>query len=115
MEENLSLENIISSCRANVIDILEAGAIGHPGGSLSILETLVALYYEIARTDPKQPKWEERDRIILSKAHACEAMYAVLGEKGFFPKEKFKEFLHFDSSAFFFYSSYGIFYPCRHI
>ena len=97
MEENLSLENIISSCRANIIDILEAGAIGHPGGSLSILETLVALYYEIARTDPKQPKWEERDRIILSKAHACEAMYAVLGEKGFFPKEKFKEFLYFDS------------------
>ena len=55
MEENLSLENIISSCRANVIDILEAGAIGHPGGSLSILETLVALYYEMGRKRSNNP------------------------------------------------------------
>ena len=97
MKEKSSWESIISSCRSNVFDILEAGAIGHSGGSLSILETLVALYYEIAKNDPKNPKWNQRDRIILSKAHACEAMYAVLGEKGFFPKEKFKEFLHFDS------------------
>ncbi len=97
MEEDLSLKTIISLCKANVFDILEAGAIGHSGGSLSILETLVALYYKIAKIDAKNPKWEDRDRIILSKAHACEAMYAVLGEKGFFPKEKFKEFLHFNS------------------
>ena len=89
MEEDLSLKTIISLCKANVFDILEAGAIGHSGGSLSILETLVALYYKIAKIDAKNPKWEDRDRIILSKAHACEAMYAVLGEKGFFPKEKF--------------------------
>ena len=92
MEEN-SLKSVIASCKSNVFDLLEAGAIGHSGGSLSILETLVALYYKIAKIDPKNPKWEDRDRIILSKAHSCEAMYAVLGEKGFFPKEKFKEFL----------------------
>ena len=97
MEEDSLLKDTISSCKSNVFDILEAGAIGHSGGSLSILETLVALYYRIAKTDAKNPKWEDRDRIILSKAHACEAMYAVLGEKGFFPKEKFKEFLHFNS------------------
>ena len=97
MDKATSLDNIISACRKNVFDILEAGGIGHAGGSLSILETLIALYYEIAKTDPKDPKWEDRDRIILSKSHACEAMYAVLGEKGFFPKEKFKEFLQFDS------------------
>ena len=94
---DLSLDDVILACRSNILDILEAGEIGHSGGSLSILETLVALYFEIAKINPKDPKWEDRDRIVLSKAHACEAMYAVLGEKGFFPKEKFKEFLHFNS------------------
>ena len=97
MENNEELQKIIKSCKGNIFDILEAGGIGHTGGSLSILEILVALYYEIAKVNPKNPKWEDRDRIILSKAHACEAMYAVLGEKGFFPKEKFNEFLKFDS------------------
>jgi transketolase len=94
---DLSLDDVVLACRSNILDILEAGAIGHSGGSLSILETLVALYFEIAKINPKDPKWEDRDRIVLSKSHACEAMYAVLGEKGFFPKEKFKEFLHFNS------------------
>ena len=97
MDKDSSFDKIISACRTNILDILEAGGIGHAGGSLSILETLVALYFEIAKIDPKNPKWEDRDRIVLSKSHACEAMYAVLGEKGFFPKEKFKEFLQFDS------------------
>jgi len=97
MKNNYSLQKIINACRGNIFDILEAGGIGHSGGSLSVLEILVALYFEVAKIDPKDPKWEKRDRIILSKSHACEAMYAVLGEKGFFPKEKFKEFLHFNS------------------
>ena len=78
MNKHSSLDNIISACRSNIFDILEAGAIGHSGGSLSILETLVALYYEIAKINPKDPKWEDRDRIILSKSHACEAMYAAV-------------------------------------
>ena len=97
MNKDQSFDDIISACRSNILDILEAGGIGHAGGSLSILETLVALYFEIAEINPKDPKWEDRDRIVLSKSHACEAMYAVLGEKGFFPKEKFKEFLQFNS------------------
>ena len=97
MNKDSSFDNIISACKSNIFDILEAGGIGHAGGSLSILETLVALYFEIAEINPKDPKWEDRDRIVLSKSHACEATYAVLGEKGFFPKEKFKEFLRFNS------------------
>ena len=97
MNKDPSFDDIISACRSNIFDILEAGGIGHAGGSLSTLETLVALYFEIAKINPKDPKWEDRDRIVLSKSHACEAMYAVLGEKGFFPKEKFKEFLQFNS------------------
>ena len=97
MKDYEELQGIVKSCRSNIFDILEAGGIGHSGGSLSVLEILVALYYEIAKNNPEDPKWEERDRIVLSKAHACEAMYAVLGEKGFFPKEQFKEFLKYDS------------------
>jgi len=97
LNEDDKLQEIVYSCRSNIFDILEAGSIGHCGGSLSVLEILVALYFKIAKINPKDPKWEERDRIVLSKAHACEAMYAVLGEKGFFSKEKFKEFLRFNS------------------
>ena len=77
MDKDSSFDKIISACRTNILNILEAGGIGHAGGSLSILETLVALYFEIAKIDPKNPKWEDRDRIVLSKSHACEAMYAV--------------------------------------
>lgn len=91
------LQKIVNQCRENTFEVLEAGKIGHVGGSLSVIEILVALYFQIARTDPKNPKWVDRDRIVLSKAHACEAMYGVLGEKGFFSKEKFKEFLKFNS------------------
>ena len=81
MKDNENLQEILKSCRGNIFDILEAGGIGHSGGSLSLLEILVALYYKIAKTNPENPKWDDRDRIVLSKAHACEAMYAVLGEK----------------------------------
>lgn len=91
------LQDLVNKCRSNTFDVLEAVGIGHGGGSLSIIEMLVAIYYGVAKTDPKNPRWENRDRIVLSKGHACEAMYAVLGEKGFFPKEKFKEYLQFDS------------------
>lgn len=61
------------------------------------MQILVSLYFEVARVDPRDPTWEQRDRIVLSKGHACEAMYAVLAERGFFPKERFKEYLEFAS------------------
>ena len=61
---------------------------GHTGGSLSIVEILVALYYYKLRQRPKEPKWKNRDRFLLSKGHACPALYAVLADKGYFPKEK---------------------------
>ena len=64
MNEDSSFDDIISACRSNIFDILEAGGIGHAGGSLSTLETLVALYFEIAKINPKDPKWEDRDRIV---------------------------------------------------
>ena len=73
--------------RADIVKSLYHAKSGHPGGSLSCVEILVALYYGAARIDPENPGWEERERIVLSKGHACPALYAVLADKGYFPKE----------------------------
>ena len=66
--------------------IYQAGS-GHVGGSLSVLDILIALYYDVIKKDPENPSWEERDRVILSKGHACPAQYAILADLGYFPKE----------------------------
>ena len=94
----MTLRAIERRCLRHLLDILEAVGVGHTGGSLSVLQTLVALYFDVARVDPQRPTWADRDRIILSKGHACEAMYAVLAERGFFPPERLREYLRFGSS-----------------
>ena len=73
--------------RKDILKMLNAAGSGHTGGSLSIVEILVALYYYALKNDPKNPKWKERDRFLLSKGHACPALYACLAEKGYFNKE----------------------------
>ena len=73
--------------RADVLKMLYTCQSGHPGGSLSCVEILMALYYKVAKIDPANPKMEDRDRIVLSKGHGCPALYAVLADKGFFPRE----------------------------
>jgi transketolase len=61
---------------------------GHPGGSNSVIDILVALYFGRLRVDPKRPDWPERDRVILSKGHAVPALYAVMAKAGFFPESQ---------------------------
>lgn len=74
--------------RADILKMLYLCQSGHPGGSLSTVEMLMALYYnDVMKVDPKNPKWEGRDRLVLSKGHACPALYAVLADLGFFPRE----------------------------
>ncbi|MCX5666468.1 MAG: transketolase [Candidatus Omnitrophica bacterium] len=73
--------------RKDVLKMLTMAGSGHTGGSLSIVEILIVLYYREMRNDPKAPKWPGRDRFLLSKGHACPALYAVLAEKGYFNKE----------------------------
>lgn len=73
--------------RKDILKMLTAAGSGHTGGSLSIVEILVALYYYSLKNDPKNPKWKGRDYFLLSKGHGCPALYAVLAEKGYFPKE----------------------------
>ena len=66
---------------------MHAAKAGHPGGSLSAADIFTYLYFEEMNVDPKNPKWEDRDRFVLSKGHTVPGLYAALGLKGFFPIE----------------------------
>ncbi|HET7839497.1 MAG TPA: transketolase [Rectinemataceae bacterium] len=86
--DKASLDEKAARLRRDILKMLYLCQSGHPGGSLSSLEILMALYYGVARTDPRRPRMEDRDRIVLSKGHACPALYAVLADRGFFPREE---------------------------
>ena len=73
--------------RKLVLQMIHQAGSGHPGGSLSALDIITVLYFYEMRIDSKNPNWENRDRFVLSKGHACPALYAALAEKGFFPKK----------------------------
>ena len=73
--------------RADILRMLFTCQSGHTGGSLSVVEILMALYYNVAKVDPKNPAWEGRDRIVFSKGHGVPAVYAVLADLGFFPRK----------------------------
>lgn len=77
--------------------MLASGQAGHPGGSLSVVEIITVLYYYILKIDPQNPDWEERDRVVLSKGHASPALYAALGDLGFFDTNVFETFDHINS------------------
>ena len=64
--------------------------LGHPGGSLSIADILTVLYFNELNIDEKNPKWEDRDRLVLSKGHCAPALYSVLANRGFFDKKELK-------------------------
>ena len=76
--------------KIGVIDELEEVGSGHLGGSLSAADPLAVLYGAVMKYDPKNPKWEERDKFVLSKGHCGPALYAILAIKGFFPYEELK-------------------------
>lgn len=82
--------------RIDVIDMIYHGGSGHPGGSLSIAEIVTVLYWNILNIDPKNPKWEDRDRLVLSKGHACPILYAALSRKGFFSMGELKNLRRID-------------------
>ncbi len=84
---------VSNNMRKNIIRMIYQGQAGHPGGSLSCVDILAALYTQILNIDPLRPDWEDRDRFILSKGHASPALYAALAEKGFLAAE---ELLSFD-------------------
>lgn len=82
-----ALESAASRSRENVIRMIKASGHGHIGGALSCLDIVTALYFHAMNIDSGNPKKEDRDRFVLSAGHKCLAQYAVLAEKGYFPKE----------------------------
>ena len=78
------LQKVCNRVRRDILTEVHAAGSGHPGGSLSMVEILVALFFDKMNIDPKNPKMENRDRFVLSKGHAAPCLYAVLAERGFF-------------------------------
>jgi transketolase len=76
-----------NNIRQDIIKMISIAGSGHPGGSLSAVEILTALYFNIMKHNHENPKWEARDRFILSKGHGAPLLYAVLAESGYFKKE----------------------------
>ncbi len=76
--------------RRDVLTMIYRAGSGHPGGSLSVVDILVILYYKVMQVDPQNYLDPRRDRLVLSKGHACPALYAVLADRGFFPAEHLK-------------------------
>ena len=77
------LKRLANNLRIDIIKMIGAAGSGHPGGSLSEVELLTALYFRVMRHDPVNPKWQQRDRFILSKGHGCPALYAVMAAAGY--------------------------------
>ena len=98
MMNNLQLEITAYKIRRHVIEGVFHAASGHPGGSLSIADILSVLYFDEMNVDPKNPKDMNRDRFVLSKGHCAPALYGVLAERGYIPKEDIKTLRHIDSN-----------------
>ena len=78
--------------RKSIIYMMEKGGRGHPASALSLVEIIRVLYDHILNYNPDNPEWTKRDRCILSKGHGCLALYAILADKGFFPKSEMDKF-----------------------
>ena len=78
------LEKQAVQLRQDIVSMIHAAKAGHPGGSLSAVEMVTALYFHVMKLDPQNPKWADRDRFILSKGHSCLVMYAALARRGYF-------------------------------
>lgn len=84
-----------ASIRHNLLDMIYNAGTGHTGGSLSSADILTALYYDVLRVDPANPKWEGRDFFVLSKGHCVEGFLCILADRGFFQKAELATFCRF--------------------
>ena len=92
----VALEERARQIRRDVVEMVYRTGDGHPSPSMSAADMLAALYFDVMRLNPADPSWEGRDRFVLSKGHACPAMYAALSARGYFPREELftLRFLH---------------------
>lgn len=81
------LKRVANELRIDAVNMIYEAGSGHPGGSLSAADIVAVLYFHFLKIDPKDPKWADRDRFILSKGHACPIWYAALAKKGYFEKK----------------------------
>ncbi len=80
-----NLREISRKCRISILEMLTEARSGHPGGSLSTVEIINAIYFSEMKYDPGNPTWEDRDRFVISKGHGVPAVYAAMAEAGYFP------------------------------
>ena len=84
------LKKLANAMRINVVDMVYTAQSGHIGGSLSAADFVTALYFDLMALDPANPKWDDRDRFVLSKGHVCPIWYSALAMRGYFPVEELK-------------------------
>ena len=94
---NQELAKVANEVRKGVVTAVHAAKSGHPGGSLGAADIMTYLYFEEMDVDPANPSRAERDRFVLSKGHCAPALYAVLAERGFFPKDELETLRHIGS------------------
>ena len=97
LSEKKQLQLTACKIRMGVIESTYGAQAGHPGGSLSAADVYTYLYFKEMNIDPKNPKWEDRDRFVLSKGHTTPGLYSTLANRGFFPVEDLPTFRHIDS------------------
>ena len=95
--ENKNLQMTACHIRMGIINATHGAKAGHPGGSLSATEMFTYLYFKEMNVDPKNPKWDGRDRFVLSKGHTAPGLYSTLAHRGFFPVEDLPTLRHIDS------------------
>ena len=98
LESVKELEKQAKVIRRGIVEQVYKAQSGHPGGSLSIADIMTVLYFNELNVDEKNPKWEDRDRLVLSKGHCCPALYSCLANRGFFDVSKLEGFREIDSN-----------------
>ena len=88
MENWERIQDICKEVRADIVRMTSAAGSGHPGGSLSAVEAMTVLYFNVMNHRPAEPDWADRDRFFLSKGHACPVLYSVMARSGYFPVEE---------------------------
>jgi len=91
------LKTMAKKIRRGIIEEVYKAQSGHPGGSLSVADILTVLYFDELNVNEKNPKWEDRDRLVLSKGHCSPALYSCLANRGFFDVEKLTTFRNIES------------------
>ncbi|MBC8494889.1 transketolase [archaeon] len=97
MEEVGHLKYRANAIRQDIIKMISNAGSGHPAGALGMADVFAVLYFHVLNHDPKNPSWEERDRLILSNGHICAARYSAMAHSGYFPIKELKTFRKIDS------------------